>query len=83
MGSRTKDPRQTSKRHSQSGRDVVRKLPSSPFADDYLQQIAVLLRFMLKTSYLDERPLLPRSPRKDGARADAERCAAGSTTTPT
>ena len=38
------------------------KLPSSPFADDYLKPIAVLLRFMKRTSYLDDRPLL-RNPR--------------------
>ena len=45
------------------------KLPSSPFADDYLKPIALFLRFMHRTSYLDDRPLL-RDPR---ALAELER----------
>lgn len=58
---RTRGPRTPDERARDAARSTAtlfEKLPATPFADDYLKPIAVLLRFLMSTDYLDPGPRL-------------------------
>lgn len=58
---RTRGPRTADEQAGDAARrtaTLFEKLPSSPYADDYLKPLAVLLRFQMGTAYLDPGPRL-------------------------